>query len=306
MATRALRAFWRGSGLWTASPDAAARARDLAPGGGDLRALIAGVMPVHAQLAEGILHLTLDRPNRRNAMDLAMWHALRDHAREVGNKVRAVVISGAGEHFCAGMDLSAENPLLARAAPAVFKGDDDVARTLIRELKDCLAAVAELPCPSFAAIEGACLGGGYEVALACDVRIAARTASLGLPEIRVGMIPDCGGTARLTRLVGPGRAADLITTARRVNGEEAFQLGMVERVVDGGHALAAAMDAARDVARNAPEATRLALSVVRNAADLGLDEALALETQAGVFALTSGEAREGLAAFAEKRAPRWS
>lgn len=263
-------------------------------------------MPVHARLQDGVLLLTLERPDRRNALDIAMWHSLRDLARGTDSAVRAVVITGAAGHFSAGMDLSPDNPLVARVAPAFVAGDDTVARAVLRELKDCLAAVAEIPCPTFAAIEGACVGGGFEIALACDVRIAARDASIGLTETRVGMIPDIGGCARLTRLVGPGRATDLITTGRRVDGAEAARLGMVERVVEPGEALAQALGAARDVCAGAPEATRLALGVIRMAPDLGLDEALALETQAGVLALTSGEPREGVAAFREKRAPRWS
>jgi enoyl-CoA hydratase/carnithine racemase len=125
-------------------------------------------------------------------------------------------------------------------------------------------------------------------------------------ETRIGMVPDVGGCVRLTRLVGPGRAADLIATARRVDGEEAYRLGVVERVVATGSAMAEAREAARQVAANGPTAVRLALGVVRMAPDLGAAEAFSVETGAGVLALTSGEPREGIAAFQEKRAPRWT
>lgn len=263
-------------------------------------------MPVHAHHADGVLILTLDRPERRNALDLPMWHALRDHALHVPDDVRAVIITGASPHFCSGMDLNPDNPVVARVMPAFLEGNDDAARSVIDELKECIAAVAGIEVPTFAAIEGACIGGGFEVALACDVRIAAENASIGLTETRIGMIPDLGGCVRLTRLVGPGRAADLIATGRRVSGSDAFRLGCVERVVEPGATLVIAQEAAAAVAENAPEATRLALGVVRVASDLGLDEALALETRAGVMALISGEPREGIAAFLEKRAPRWT
>lgn len=262
-------------------------------------------MPVTLETHDGVALLTLSRPERRNALDLGAWRALRDHAESLAG-VRAVVVTGAEGHFSSGMDLAPDNPIVQHVGPAIFEGDERAAREALDELKGCVAAVASLPVPTFAAIEGACVGGGFEVALACDVRIAARDASIGLTEVRVGMIPDLGGCARLTRLVGPGRAADLICTARRVTGEEAFQLGCVERVVEPGQALAAALDAAREVTRNGPEAVRIALSVVRRASDLGLPEALSLETQGGVLALTSGEPREGIAAFHEKRLPRWS
>lgn len=261
-------------------------------------------MPVTTSSHDGVVVLTLDRPDRRNALDLETWHALRDAAR-AAESARVVIVRGAGAHFSAGMDLSASNPLLAMIAPALTRGDENVARTVIEDLKSCVQALADLPGLTIAAIEGACLGGGLEVALACDMRIAAENAMLAMPEARIGLMSDVGGATRLTRLVGPGRAADLLATGRTVSGEEAFRLGFVERVVPAGTALDVARAAANDVLGNAPEAVRLALSVVRLAPDLGLSEALSLETRAGVMALSTGEALEGLAAFQERRPPRW-
>lgn len=261
-------------------------------------------MPVISQTEDGVTILTIARPSRRNALDMEMWRDLRRAANAV-QRVRAVIVTGSGAHFCSGMDLNPDNPLFLEAAPAIAEGDERVAREVINELKSCVQALADLPCPTIAAIEGACIGGGLEVALACDMRFAASDASLGLLEVRIGMIPDLGGCARLTRLIGPGRAADLICTARRVDGEEAYRMGVVERVVPSGTALASARSAARDIAANGPMAVQLALSTVRMASDLGLAEALSVETRAGVLALTSGEPREGVAAFLEKRAPRW-
>ncbi|MBM4366383.1 MAG: enoyl-CoA hydratase/isomerase family protein [Deltaproteobacteria bacterium] len=261
-------------------------------------------MPVHARLDGGIAILTLSQPARRNALDGAAFAQLRDAARGLPD-VRAVVVTGEGSDFSSGLDLSADNALLREIAPAIESGDDGVARRVISHLKDCVAALAELEVPTFAAIEGACVGGGLEIALACDVRIAARSAALSLPEVRMGMIPDVGGCTRLARLLGPGRAADLICTARRVGGEEAFGLGLVERLCDTGQALPTALAAARAVCENGPQAVRLALAAVRVSADLGLDEALSVETNHGALALTSGEAVEGIRAFRERRAPRW-
>ena len=261
-------------------------------------------MPVTLTWADDIATLTIDRPERRNALSIDLWHALRDAARAC-TQARAVIVTGASGHFCSGMDLSPDNPVVGRIAPSILEGEEYPAFQLLKELKDCVAALTEIPCPTFAAIEGACIGGGLEVALACDVRIAAKNATIGLTEVRTGMIPDLGGCVRLTRLVGPGRAADLITTGRKVNGEEAFRLGFVERLAEPGEAFNQARAAALEVAKNAPTAVQLALNVVRMAPDLGVAEALSLETRAGVMALISGEAREGISAFLEKRSPDW-
>ena len=261
-------------------------------------------MPIRARVDGNVGVIVLSQPARRNALDHASWLALRDAARGMP-EIRALVVVGDGPDFCSGLDLADDNPLLRDLASAVRSGDDSVARRAIGELKDCVSALADLQVPTFAAIEGACVGGGLEIALACDVRIAARSAILALPEVRLGMIPEMGGCARLPRLVGPGRAAALVTTGRRVQGEEAFALGLVERVCDTGQALATAMAAAAAVAANGPQAVRLALAAVRVSLDLGLDEALSVETNHGALALTSGEAVEGLAAFREGRPPRW-
>ncbi len=261
-------------------------------------------MPVSLSIRDGIALVTLERPERRNALDESMWQALEDVALRAED-ARVVIITGAAGHFCSGMDLSPNNPLIPRIAPALFEGDERVARDVILYLKRVVNALSRLPCPTIAAIEGACVGAGLEIALACDIRIAASSATLSLPEVVMGMIPDVGGSARLTRLVGPGRAADIICTGRRFDGDEAFRLGVIERVVAPGTALDVARAAAADIVRNAPIAVRLALNAVRVGADLALDEALSVETRAGVMALVSGEAREGVTAFLEKRAPRW-
>lgn len=261
-------------------------------------------MPVQSRWIGEIAILTLDRPARRNALSIEDWHALRDQLRAFSNP-RAVILTGNGGHFCSGMDLSPDNRVFQRILPSITEGHERPARDLLNELKDCIAAIRELPCPTFAAIEGSCIGGGLEIALACDIRIAAQDAVISLPEVKAGMIPDLGGCVRLTRLVGPGRASDLIVTGRRIDGEEAYRMGVVERVVPSGDALNAALEAARMVVANAPNAVQLALNVVRGSQDLGTDEALALETRAGVLALTSGEPQEGVAAFLEKRAPDW-
>jgi enoyl-CoA hydratase/carnithine racemase len=261
---------------------------------------------VSLQVVDRIARITLSKPAKRNALDEAMWTALADRVAEAANaKPRALIVTGAGGHFAAGMDLSPENPIQARVAPAIFDRDATAATNVIAWLKAIVSGLAEFPAPTIAAVEGACAGSGFEIALHCDIRVAAKNAFFSLPEVRIGMVPDVGGTTRLTRLVGPGRAARLISTGERITGDEAFTLGIVERVVEPGRALAEAEDMARLVAKGGPTAVREALGVIRRVADLSLVDAYAAETAAGAAALTSGEPLEGVQAFFEKRDPRW-
>jgi enoyl-CoA hydratase len=261
---------------------------------------------VSLQLENGIARITLSKPAKRNALDEAMWAALGETVdAAAAQRPRALIVTGDGGHFAAGMDLSPDNPIQARVAPAIFQQDTIAATNVITWLKAIVARLAEFPAPTIAAIEGACAGSGFELALHCDIRVAAKNAFFSLPEVRIGMVPDVGGTTRLTRLVGPGRATRLIATGERITGDEAFALGMVERVVEPGRALAEAEDMARLVAKGGPTAVREALGVIRRVADLSLVGAYSLETAAGAKALTSGEPLEGIQAFFEKRDPRW-
>jgi enoyl-CoA hydratase len=261
---------------------------------------------VTLQIAENVACITLSKPARRNALDEGMWQALASRVAEAAAaQPRVLIVTGAGGHFAAGMDLAPDNPLQARVGPAIVERDVATATGVIAWLKAVVAGLAEFPAPTIAAIEGACAGSGFELALHCDIRVAAKNALLSLPEVRIGMVPDVGGTTRLTRLVGPGRAARLIATGERVTGDEAFTLGIVERVVEPGRALVEAQDMAKLVCKGGPVAVREAMGVIRRVPDLALADAYAAETAAGARALTSGEPLEGVQAFFEKRDPRW-
>ncbi|MCA9567492.1 MAG: enoyl-CoA hydratase/isomerase family protein [Myxococcales bacterium] len=258
---------------------------------------------VRVQRDGPVARITLDRPERHNAMHGPMWTALREVAEGLAaDPPRAVVLVGAGPHFCSGMDLSPANPLLARLAPAVMGRDADALRAVIRELKATVDAVAAIPVPVVAALEGSCLGGGLEVALAADLRVAGQGARFSLPETRWGMVPDVGGTVRLSRLVGRARAAQLALTAATIDAQRAESWGLVNEVVPDGQALARAEGLARQIAAQAPTATREALAVLRSWPG---DDRFGDETEAGVRALLSGEVLEGLQAFAQKREARW-
>jgi enoyl-CoA hydratase len=251
---------------------------------------------------DGVAILTIERPDRRNALDGPLWTGIGAAAQKLAqNPPKALIVTGAGGHFSSGMDLKPDNPLLQRLLPAMAAQDEGVFTALITELKGAVDALTLLPCPVIAAIEGACAGGGLEVALACDLRVAGETAFFSLPEARVGMMPDVGGTVRLSRLIGRSRAAELILTNERIDARTAHHFGLINRVATPGQALAEALRLAIQTQSSAPTATKEILQLLRSP-----EPTFAAETAAGVRVLCSGEAVEGVSSFFEKRPPRWS
>lgn len=250
--------------------------------------------------------LTLDQPERRNALSEAMWQGILDHlAQAAQDPPRVLVLTGAAGHFSAGADLYPDNPLTGRIAPTVFQKDPHAGRQVIQWLKSVTHAVATFPVPTIAAVEGSCIGSGLELALACDMIVASRGSRFGLPEVRIGFIPDVGGTTRLTRRVGKGRAALLATSGRLITGEQAFQLGLVDLVAEEGRSMEATESLATDILKGGPEAVRLVLGIVRSIPDLDLAVGLDSETDAGVAAMLSGEVGQGVLAFQKKEPPPW-
>lgn len=257
---------------------------------------------VRIEWEEQVAHLVLARPARRNALDGPMWTVLREKALELAQMApRAVILRGEGEHFCSGMDLSMTNPLVPRLMPAVMGKNAEELRTLVHELKAVMQAVADLPAPVIAALHGSCLGAGLELALCADIRIAASSTVLSLPETRYGMVPDVGGTVRLSRLIGRGRAAQIILAGRELDGDLAERWGVVDELAE--DPLARARELAAGILERSPAATRGALGVLR--AFPGDAPRFDTETEAGVEALLSGEVMEGFASFAQKRKATW-
>lgn len=263
---------------------------------------------VELTISGPIAHIQLNQPKRRNALQWDMWVQLGQCAEKISQNtdIRVVLVSGNGNHFCSGMDLSMDNPAVQRLAPAMIAKDAEAARSLIKDLKSFIQALADLPVPTIAAIEGGCVGGGMEVALGCDIRVAAEDAQFALNEVHAGMVPDLGGTVRVTRIAGTGRASDLILTARRIGALEAKEWGIVQRICAPGNALETAQGIAEQILANAPIAVSKALSTIRATPDLSEEDALDLETEAGVAALTSGEPAVGIQAFLAKKRPDWT
>jgi enoyl-CoA hydratase/carnithine racemase len=225
-----------------------------------------------------------------------MAERLVDAARQVSaGDARAVVLSSAvAEAFCVGADLKERNGLSDRE----FLAQRDVFRR-------AFGAVRELPIPVVGAVHGFALGGGYELALCCDLIVADRTAVVGLPEVTRGIVPGGGGTQLLPRRVGPGVAADLILTGRHVQAGEAARLGLVDRLVEAGDDRRVAREVAEQIAGNSPVAVRNARNAVRRALDVDLAAGLDVEDAAWRAAVFSDDRREGVRAFVERRAPRW-
>jgi len=241
--------------------------------------------------------LTIDGEAEMNVLSRALVAEVAQQARQaaVETAIRAVVLTGAGRRaFCAGANLKERRGWT----------EDDVRRWLT-ELHGALREVERCPKPWIAAINGLALGGGCELALACDLRVIDPAAQIGLTETKVGVIPGGGGTVRLARVVGIGRAKDLILTARRVEAQEALQMGLVNRISAAGDSVSAAVALAHEVAANAPMALAAAKASVEEAWDLPIDAALERERQHYEKPLLSEDRLEGLQAFAEKRPPKW-
>jgi enoyl-CoA hydratase/carnithine racemase len=242
--------------------------------------------------------VTIDGEARMNVLSRALVAELSAEAnRAAGDAaIRAVVLTGSGSRaFCAGANLKERRGWT----------DDDVRGWLV-ELHASLREVERCPKPWIAAVNGLALGGGCELALACDLRVLDPAAQMGLTETRIGIIPGGGGTARLPRLVGLGRARDMILTARRVPADEALRIGLADRVSAPGGSVAAAVELGNEMAANAPLSIAAAKAALADAWDLPLDEALARERTHYETVLRSADRLEGLQAFAEKRPPKWT
>jgi methylglutaconyl-CoA hydratase len=254
------------------------------------------VIERHAVGERGAAELwIIDGESRRNAISMALLAELRGHvARAAGDRdLRCVVITGAGDKaFCAGADLKERATMSAEDVHRFHHG-----------LRDALVSIEEAPQPFVAALNGAALGGGLELALACDLRLAAEGVQVGLPEVGLGIIPGGGGTQRLARLVGVARAKDLVLTARRCSAAEALAFGLVTKVVPAGGLRDEALALAGQIARNAPISLRQAKRAIDRGWHLPLADALELENRLYQDCLATEDRREALRAFAEKRPP---
>ena len=245
---------------------------------------------------DAVRHLVLNRAEKRNALNeelvLAIGEALRAAAADAS--VRVVVVRGSGPVFSAGMDV---------AALAAVAGVSEALRPFRRACLEAWNLAEEMTKPTICAIHGACLGGALELALACDLRVLSADAVVGLPETRLGLVPDLGGSSRLPQVVGVGRAKELIMTGRVIGAADAERFGLANRVADD---LDAAVDElANELLGCAPIAVGLAKRLVDASARPALSTTLELEIAAQEQCARSEDVREGVRAAAERRAPRF-
>ena len=250
----------------------------------------------------GVTVLTLARPARRNALDLAGFRKLAAAWRELDESpdVRVVVVTGGAADFCSGADLATISGEMSAAIRGGTPG-----REIWRDVNDAVLRDLRITTPVVAAIEGVCYGAGMELAGATDIRVAGQSARFALPEVRHGVIPSGGSLARLPRQIPYGTAMRLLLTGQPAGAAEMHRCGFVNEVVADGSALPAAVGLARVIARNSPAAVRAAKRVAQGAFLDGLEAGFALEEAAGREVLSGPEAAEGARAFAAKRAPSW-
>ncbi|GAB4248759.1 enoyl-CoA hydratase [Deferrisoma sp.] len=243
----------------------------------------------------GLCLITLNRPQVMNSISFQMLLDLNRVLDEVrfDTSVRCVVITGAGDRaFCAGADLK------ERAGMT-----EDQVRRYIHTIRNTFTEVENLPMPVIAAVNGVALGGGTELALASDLRIASENATLGLTETSLAIIPGAGGTQRLPRIVGKAKAKELIFTAKRITAAEALEIGLVNRVVPLAGLLDAARELAAAIAKNGPLAVRAAKRAIDRGMEMDLADALVFESTCYETLIPTEDRLEGLKAFREKRKP---
>jgi len=244
---------------------------------------------------DGVLIVTLNRPESMNSLNRELLAALNRLVSgiSVDRSVRVVIITGAGEKsFCSGADLKER----ATMTPIEVK-------QYIQMIRNTFTMVENLPQPVIAAVNGFAFGGGTELALACDIRIAVSSATMGLTETSLGIIPGAGGTQRLARLLGKGKAKELIFTAHRAKADEALAIGLVNQVAPQGELLDAALNMAAKIKKNAPVALEMAKYAINYGSEVDLGSGLAIESNCYAVTIPTKDRIEGLTAFREKREP---
>ncbi len=244
-----------------------------------------------------VLVVTLNRPERMNAVSMNLLQSLLETLDAVASdpSIRVVIMTGAGDRaFCAGADLK-ERKFMTGAQT----------RDFLRRIRYAFSRLETLDRPTIAAVNGLALGGGCELALTCDIRVMSETAAMGLTETRLAIIPGAGGTQRLSRLVGKGRAKEMIFTGRKVPAQEALQIGLCERVSPPARLMATCLELAEEMCLAGPLALTQAKFAIDKGYDVDLNTGLDIESKAYEVLLPTEDRREALKAFQEKRKPHF-
>lgn len=252
-------------------------------------------MTVNLEFCGPLAVMTLDRPEKLNALSFSVLREIDIRLEEVeGSAARALIVTGSGDKaFCAGADIKE----LRNRSLLNQKRGAELGQSVFEK-------IATLPIVSIAAVNGYAFGGGLELALACTFRVVSTSAKLGLPEIKLGLIPGYGGTQRLPRLIGEARALDMILTGRTIDAGDAERIGLADRLVDE-NVVAAAMTYAAEITRFSLPSISFARDSVRRGLNLPVSEGLKVEADLSTLAYRTRDAEEGLAAFVEKRKPEF-
>ncbi|HYZ10334.1 MAG TPA: enoyl-CoA hydratase/isomerase family protein [Actinomycetota bacterium] len=248
---------------------------------------------------DGIATIELARPDKRNAINAQMFTELGDAAEAAASDpgIRAVLMRGEGPAFCAGIDVTLLGQLAGTRGARL--------RTFIRTAQRPFLTLAQMDKPSVAAVQGHAVGAGFQLALACDLRVCAEDVRFAMLEVRFGLIPDLGGIHRLSHLVGPARAKELVWTGRTVQADEAERLGLANRVVPAETVAKESEALAREVASSPPIPVSLTKSLIGRASESSMETALERDAQAQATCIDTEDHREAVAAYLEGRPPRF-
>jgi enoyl-CoA hydratase/carnithine racemase len=257
---------------------------------------------IQVEIKSPVATITLNKPDRLNALDVEMWEGIGAAAAQIdaAPEVRVAVLTGAGGAFCAGLDLKAGSTLSRPAGetrPQTLVG----IRSHLKHLQECFTRLESCRVPVIASIQRACLGGGLELALCCDVRLAAEGTIFSIPEVQIGIVPDMGGTQRLPRTVGIGKAKELIYSARRIDAAEALRIGLVNGVYPAADLPARVAELAAEIAANAPLAVQASKQSINGTYWRERESWLAWEADLAAPVLLSEDRLEGMRAGAERK-----
>jgi enoyl-CoA hydratase/carnithine racemase len=255
-----------------------------------------------------IAFIEINRPEKKNALDYECWQLIDTYCDGLmdDGRTRALVVTGAPDDiFSAGVDVNPSDPFSAGMFEAIQNRDKAKIVKGFADMQVVVSKLARLPIPTIAAINGLCYGGALELAAACDIRVVKEGAVMCLQEVQLGLIPDFGGTVRLTRLIGPARAKELIFTARKILPDEARALGLVSHIFPAKDFIGQVTEYVQSITANGPKALEVVKEICDTTVTMAEKQALGFENERAAENILSGQCIEGISAFLDKRAPDW-
>lgn len=265
-------------------------------------------VPLIDREEDEIAFIEINRPEKKNALNFECWRLLDKYCDQfiADDRIRALVITGRPDDiFSAGVDVTPTDPFIADMFQALQDRDKTGLVEGFARMQSVVTKLARLPFPTVAAINGPCYGGAVELAGACDIRVVKAGAVICLQEARLGLIPDFGGTVRLTRLIGPAATKELIMTARKIMPDEARELGLVSHIFPEENFISRVTEYVKSITANAPKALEVVKEICDSTVTMKEDAALKFEREKAAENVLSGQCIEGISAFLEKRAPEW-